>query len=89
MLRPTTNGVGPAEKPMRIGPISGTFRRAWAPAFAGVTEVKTRATQAVSGGFWRRYLDPEMERGRALMWVAGVGISGASRNTPSAGFAPD
>ena len=70
----------------RLGPGFRGPRPGYAP---GVTEVKTRATQAVSGGFWRRYLDPEMERGRALMWVAGVGISGASRNTPSAGFAPE
>jgi len=32
----------------------------------------------------RRYLDPEMERGRALRWVACVGILSASRRAPSA-----
>ena len=30
-----------------------------------------------------------MKRGRALMWVACAGISGASRQGPSAEFAPD
>ena len=59
------------------------------PAYAGVTGVETRATPAVAGGFWRRHLDPEMERGRAPMRVACAGVSGASRHTPSARFAPD
>ena len=53
--------VPPAERPVRVRPISGTFSM---PA-----------------------LDREMERGRALMWVAGAEASIASRRTPSVRFA--
>ncbi len=61
LLRRAPSRRAPAEKPMRIRPISGDFSR----------------------------LGPVLERGQALRWVAGVGISGASRSVPSAAFAPD
>ena len=86
-LRRTTNGVPPAEKPYRVGPISGTFRPGSPPAFAGVMVVGTPCEPGRAGGFWRRQLGPKMERGRMLRWVAGDEALIASRRIPSVKFA--
>ena len=64
-----------AKKQPQKHPILGTFRPAQDPAFAGVTEMGNPCEPGRAGGFRGRHLDPGMERGRALMWVAGVGTA--------------
>ena len=73
----------------RTAPWDGSWRAGLLRAVAKRTgpAAKPVRVRPTSGGFRRRYLEPKMERGRTLRWVAGDEALIESRRTPSVRFA--